>query len=94
MMAPAAVGEGLGAVAALEEEALPRGGLGDQAAEVIHLLGHHQGRQLPQLGQGGVHGGGIAVARLLGGGQAPPGIGRPGHGGRDRAHRGTSIALG
>ncbi len=86
----AAVREGLGAVAALEEETLPRGGLGHQAAQVVHFLGHHQGRQLAQLRQHGLHGRGVAVARLLGRGQAAPGIGSPGPPG----HRATSVALG
>jgi hypothetical protein len=64
----AAVPEGLGAVAPLQEEALARGGFRQQLLEGVHFLGHHQGRQLAQFRQHGVDGGGIAVDGLLGGG--------------------------
>jgi len=74
----ATVPEGLGTIAPLQEEALACRGFRQQLLEGIHLLGHHQGRQLAQLCKHGIDGGGIAVEGLLGGGQPPPGIGGPG----------------
>ncbi len=94
---PAAIGEGLRAIAALQQEALPLRGLRQQPLKEVHLLGHHQGRQFAQLRQHGLDGGGVPVDRLLGRRQTPPGIGAPGflrtrvHVCSLRFHRGTSV---
>lgn len=61
----AAVVEELGAVAALQEEGVPRGHVGEVGPEALHLVRVHQGRQPGELGHGGGEAGGVGVRGAL-----------------------------
>ena len=78
------VGEGLGAVAALEQERLAAGGRGQPVAQVVALAGEHQRRVGAQLRGRGGQGVGAVPGRLLGGHQVGPG---QGHGPQGRPGR-------
>jgi len=69
-----AVGEALGAVASLEEEALPRRRLGELPLEQLDLPGGDERRQPRQLGDRRRERRRIVVLGLLRGRAAPPGI--------------------
>ncbi len=72
-----AVLEALGAVAALEQEALPVRGLGQEPAQRLDLPRGDQRRQ-PRQGLGGaIHLDRVGIARLLRRGQSFPGVRRP-----------------
>ena len=79
------VGEGLGAVAALEQERLAPGGGGEPVAQVVALAGEHERRVGAQLRGRGGQGVGAVPGRLLrrhevGPGQGHAAQGRPGGG--------------
>ena len=71
------VAEALGAVARVQQEAAPRGDLGQGAAQLARLAGEHERRHGPELRRDRVDGGGVRPVRLLVGRQAAPGVGGP-----------------
>ena len=71
------VGEGLGAVAALEQEGLAAGGRGQPVAQVVALAGEHERRVGAQLRGRGGQGVGAVPGRLLRRREVGPGQGHP-----------------
>ena len=65
ILSAVALGEGFGAVAALEQEGLALGRGGEALAQNVDLSGEHQRRQRGQFLDRGVVGGGAVPARLL-----------------------------
>ena len=73
----AAVDETLGAIAALQNEALAGDGLGELLAEAHDFPTGDERRQLAQLAEDAVEGGGVGVLGLLQRRPLAPRLGRP-----------------
>ena len=86
----AELGEGLGAVAGLEEEGLAVGHLGEVPGQLAGLAGEDQRRQRGQPGLGPLERVGVGPLRLLGRGELPPGRGAP-RGSRSGARHRTRL---
>ena len=84
------LGEGLGAVAGLEEKGLAVGHLAQLARQVASLAGEHQRRQRGQRGLGLLERIRVGPVRLLGCRELPPGRGAP-RGGRGLARHRTRL---